>query len=161
MATNTCNLQFQSTLPRRERRHGYKKFQHAFGFQSTLPRRERLSGNTNAVTKLLVSIHAPTKGATINGCITTNWGWCFNPRSHEGSDVPDESSSASVCVSIHAPTKGATKVIELLSARWCVSIHAPTKGATFIQGGSVTKFQFQSTLPRRERLERLIIMHKG
>ena len=32
---------FQSTLPRRERRHDYQRQGPTFGFQSTLPRRER------------------------------------------------------------------------------------------------------------------------
>ena len=57
---------------------------------------------------IFVSIHAPTKGATLQGI---------------GGELEN-------IVSIHAPTKGATCMGG--SGRECihVSIHAPTKGAT-------------------------------
>ena len=55
-----------------------------------------------------VSIHAPTRGATLHG-----------PVLRRG-----------IRVSIHAPTRGATTWSVLtLRTRW-VSIHAPTRGAT-------------------------------
>ena len=82
---------------------------------------------------MIVSIHAPTRGAT-------SWGFrlwtvfpCFNPRAHEGRDLhyllllllydsfnprahegrdrPNEAISLVVQVSIHAPTRGATPPI--------------------------------------------------
>ena len=43
MAAQTNILQFQSTLPRRERRRKRRRFSRAGTFQSTLPRRERRS----------------------------------------------------------------------------------------------------------------------
>ena len=77
-------------------------------FQSTLPREERLSGNLPSdleqeisihaptrgatVTILIcggvynISIHAPTRGATVIGYITLQLVMYFNPRSHERSD---------------------------------------------------------------------------
>ena len=98
-------------------------------FQSTLPRRERLGSSSFVAAAMCfnprshegsdrvsdeflyateVSIHAPTKGATLCG-----------QRRHCRRNV-----------SIHAPTKGATllKMPERLFLT--VSIHAPTKGAT-------------------------------
>ena len=98
----------------------------------------------------------------------------FNPRSHEGSDeVSDEIVKITKIISIHAPTKGATEnqiticvvyvisihaptkgatdlVIDNLSG-WLISIHAPTKGATPLHYVELNNFEFQSTLPRRER----------
>ena len=57
-----------------------------------------------------ISIHAPTKGATSSWCPGRSGRCYFNPRSHEGSDlcampVP----FLVVAISIHAPTKGATR----------------------------------------------------
>ena len=100
----------------------------------------------------MVSIHAPTKGAT------------------DG----DLMRSLNKTVSIHAPTKGATEVESEWLEWYKVSIHAPTKGATYSGSESVQRMQsfnprshegsdyfinqkknflhmFQSTLPRRER----------
>ena len=58
----------------------------------------------------MVSIHAPTKGATTL------------PLPYAGR----------IRVSIHAPTKGATWCKEVRKMTFGVSIHAPTKGATAI-----------------------------
>ena len=84
-----------------------------------------------------VSIHAPTRGATWDK--TNRWfEWAsFNPRSHEGSDYSSQYEASVQSVSIHAPTRGATQ--ERL-ARWRflpVSIHAPTRGATFSKNNVV------------------------
>ena len=144
--------QFQSTLPRRERRmqshfcrrphqisihapaKGATQFQYAldtdFGFQSTLPRRERR-----------------------NKC-RTPWHCCyFNPRSREGSDAvaviirPSPVLFQSTLprrerrkyhkthlppkvISIHAPAKGATVPPHSSGTDQSISIHAPAKGAT-------------------------------
>ena len=52
---------------------------------------------------------------------------------------------------IRAPTQGATKRRRAKHESINVSIHAPTQGATNIFSCLVVSFQFQSTLPRRER----------
>ena len=98
-------------------------------FQSTLPRRERPEGYPQALDISPVSIHAPTKGATIR----------------------NRAAGAGITVSIHAPTKGATRRYILLRSAEIVSIHAPTKGATTTAYLFITSSMFQSTLPRRER----------
>ena len=56
---------FQSTLPRRERRSCPDSLQACSKFQSTLPRRERHIEQEEKARRL-ISIHAPTKGATIS-----------------------------------------------------------------------------------------------
>ncbi len=144
---------FQSTLPRGER-HIY--FQNKSGFFCFNPRSHEGSdllqtvrlrtairfnprshegsdvGLYEAVCKLLVSIHAPTRGATINVKRSLNTFGSFNPRSHEGSDInriPD--ADLILRVSIHAPTRGATTAEQALWGLRKVSIHAPTRGATY------------------------------
>ena len=125
-------LEFQSTLPRRERqrvisfrlcstnfnprsREGsdvllpYQSMTHS-QFQSTLPRRERQGTIVSFVFDGQISIHAPAKGATI-----------------KPSAIPSDS-----IISIHAPAKGAT------------APGVPEYNVIII---------FQSTLPRRERLD--------
>ena len=77
----------------------------------------------------LVSIHAPTRGAT--AC--TLFCSCFT------------------CVSIHAPTRGATKK-RFTQRFWVsVSIHAPTRGATNLVPVLDEIRKFQSTHPRGVR----------
>ena len=124
------NLTFQSTLPRRERPFCHSLLPSFEGFQSTLPRRERPyrfieydekldfnprshegsdTGSIPVSPSCLISIHAPTKGATTGEFKTMV--------------IP--------FISIHAPTKGAT-ALHLIHKQISpsISIHAPTKGAT-------------------------------
>ena len=124
-----CADPFQSTLPRRERpqqRHAQTGLQ---PFQSTLPRRER---QTVPVLREVrhISIHAPAKGATCDTMYAALHHTHFNPRSREGSDPDTGTDTFSTGISIHAPAKGATaaKGVHLVSRK--ISIHAPAKGAT-------------------------------
>ena len=57
----------------------------------------------------IISIHAPTRGATIGS----------------------EPGFPNLLISIHAPTRGATFNIKLDTKRIDISIHAPTRGATW------------------------------
>ena len=124
-----------------------------------------------------VSIHAPTKGATLLQQWRRRRIRCFNPRTHEGCDPVSDRRLHLLVVSIHAPTKGATTysggglpanvfqsthprrvrlAICIFSNRTrSVSIHAPTKGATTFDPNGADKTVFQSTHPRRVRLEQL------
>ena len=113
-----------------------------------------------------ISIHAPTRGATIH-CkakgtsdvfqstlpreerqyralqhMTTLSN--FNPRSHERSDSAISAQSHSYGISIHAPTRGATAMPKPLTASEIISIHAPTRGATAILH---KKFVYFYTIP--------------
>ena len=60
---------------------------------------------------IIVSIHAPTWGATSHSTAVASKLWRFNPRSHMGSDDPQEGGNNGESVSIHAPTWGATTLI--------------------------------------------------
>ena len=99
-----------------------------------------------------ISIHAPTRGATDPGRLLLLPLLYFNPRSHEGSDRNSVVFHFGVKISIHAPTRGATKQIPCDRIIYEISIHAPTRGATTepeVLSGN--RFIFQSTLPRGER----------
>ena len=147
---------FQSTLPREERLRGQGVSVFRLKFQSTLPREERLwsmwkqacSSDFNprshersdkalaerGVGGEKISIHAPTRGATLmdfkaqlasdifQSTLPREERQChaarffkstnFNPRSHERSDVFILSNSSSLRkISIHAPTRGATAIL--------------------------------------------------
>ena len=84
-------LQFQSTLPRRERQTGESIAETMAKFQSTLPRRERRERPDMDY----VTVHMNS----------------FNPRSREGSDRLVCTLGGDRIVSIHAPAKGATRVL--------------------------------------------------
>ena len=56
---------FQSTLPREERRGCIMSNYEYLGFQSTLPREERQSPVGAMFVGNNISIHAPTRGATL------------------------------------------------------------------------------------------------
>ena len=77
----------------------------------------------------MISIHAPTRGATKPGNFSTSQIY-FNPRSHERSDAPSKDSEDNDNISIHAPTRGATKYYFYWRYKEYISIHAPTRGAT-------------------------------
>ena len=107
-------------------------------FQSTLPRRER------HMFSFLV------------------WDFeRFNPRSREGSDeIPPPTRGNATLVSIHAPAKGATPATPNLRATrrgFNPRSHEGSDGAT--QGEFEQLRQFQSTLPRRERLCRIVTQY--
>ena len=64
-AKTNVNAKFQSTLPRGERQISTYPVLWRQKFQSTLPRGERLPVQINILPALFISIHAPTRGATI------------------------------------------------------------------------------------------------
>ena len=55
-------------------------------------------------------------------------------------------------VSIHAPARGATEIERIKAKLIIVSIHAPARGATLQINKGDFEYEFQSTLPRGERL---------
>ena len=121
-------------------------------FQSTLPRGERRVFLCHVTDNRSISIHAPARGATkqaaapFRNCSYFNprsreWsdgndgtngkdGKDFNPRSREWSDARGRGGGAAEGISIHAPASGATgdEYLELLPES--ISIHAPARGAT-------------------------------
>ena len=78
-----------------------------------------------------ISIHAPMKGATLCRRGRADGHPYFNPRTHEGCDVPIVGLDVlSFRISIHAPMKGATERGLGYTDKGFISIHAPMKGAT-------------------------------
>ena len=99
----------------------------------------------------MVSIHAPTRGATSltqKGAVKMAG---FNPRAHTGRDAHTLEVCINVVVSIHAPTRGATYLPVSKLDKGIVSIHAPTRGATNFFISSFVFFLFQSTRPHGAR----------
>ena len=132
-ATRRRSSQFQSTLPRRERR--------ADGY-------ERLDVRGH------ISIHAPAKGATAAFSEFPRCSADFNPRSREGSDILTARKDEH-CFHFQStlPRRERRNSTVPHSRPTRISIHAPAKGATrqYICA-AYTSSSFQSTLPRRERL---------
>ena len=58
-------------------------------FQSTLPRGERQTRSSWVHAVKRISIHAPARGATTSALCMTLDNFDFNPRSREGSDLPE------------------------------------------------------------------------
>ena len=106
--SSSSGFLFQSTLPRGERRNSTPFVKVKARFQSTLPRGERPHPDKSPVSSGLISIHAPTRGATRESCRR----------------------ESVVRISIHAPTRGATVPNTVPSSFTTISIHAPTRGAT-------------------------------
>ena len=147
-----CML-FQSALPRGERQYRKNNSGILGGFQSALPRGERHD----------VFVIFPS--GTLD----------FNPRSREGSDLGHLPGDSDQPISIRAPARGATRCCCQIWYQMAISIRAPARGATgadlvcdigciFIsirapaRGATVHYLfwgdsgEFQSALPRGERL---------
>ena len=144
--------EFQSTLPREERRSELSEHHLTRYFNPRSHERSDLKKSVDDGDMMSISIHAPTRGAT-----------------------PSEGAcSSTICISIHAPTRGATInfykcIIYLVNFNprshersdfstlpnpisSFISIHAPTRGATVFPAKLLPSKIFQSTLPREERL---------
>ena len=109
------------------------------------------SSHCSDIDRLCISIHTPTKGATIRyrKGIDKNIFQSTLPRRErqEAAELFD----IKVEISIHTPTKGATVVVMSNKTIKNISIHTPTKGATNNYDNKCLLLAFQSTLPRRER----------
>ncbi len=92
----------------------------------------------------MISIHAPTRGATASPVSTGCQPYDFNPRSHERSDLFRLYWLWVYSISIHAPTRGATLFRLYWLWVYSISIHAPTRGATAILH---KKFVYFYTIP--------------
>ena len=103
----------------------------------------------------LVSIHAPTRGATksaVSRFMPTSVFQFTHPRGVRPNLLLEM--QAGKVVSIHAPTRGATSVAKAQYQIQGVSIHAPTRGATLYQcQKEMTMGRFQFTHPRGVRQE--------
>ena len=105
----------------------------------------------NTAMPSLVSIHAPTRGATT---ICSSYNYCNNVSIHaptRGATWLSSHENDYYFVSIHAPTRGATDMNENGMQISEVSIHAPTRGATLLCAEYHVKDLFQSTHPHGVR----------
>ena len=103
-----------------------------------------------------VSIHAPTRGATIPFAQIQPFSTCFNPRTHTGCDLLCKT-TAQKMTSFNPRTHTGCDI----GAFWCivemlyVSIHAPTRGATWTGREFKYNNKFQSTHPHGVRQDAL------
>ena len=80
---------------------------------------------------MIISIHAPARGATVPDTVCYPGQHNFNPRSREGSDsLAVVQVIISALISIHAPARGATSFNSSPTSSISISIHAPARGAT-------------------------------
>ena len=102
-------------------------------FQSTLPRGERHGSSQFSGMPVVISIHAPTRGATHGSANQYKSNLIFQSTLPRGERRLD--TKAMKCnnkISIHAPTRGATAVENPVGIISGISIHAPTRGATIL-----------------------------
>jgi len=97
---------FQSTHPRGARQEIKAKAAEEKRFNPRAHVGRDMSGDGLGY-DTIVSIHAPTWGATIIFCFKY-YGFSFNPRAHVGRDEFHHMFAPLQDVSIHAPTWGAT-----------------------------------------------------
>ena len=124
-------------------------------FQSTLPRGERHGSLTVIVLYVVISIHAPTRGATRNKIVVAPGLYISIHAPTRGATLGEADRVVNKGISIHAPTRGATGFTQWLFRSSDISIHAPTRGATMFLHIPTHRRRFQSTLPRGERLKDL------
>ena len=77
----------------------------------------------------------------------------FNPRSREGSDWTVGECTVTKKNFNPRSREGSDGLYNTLDGSLSISIHAPAKGATFLISNISNSPIFQSTLPRRERLD--------
>ena len=99
----------------------------------------------------IISIHAPTRGATLYTYPYNFNEVNFNPRSHERSDAKNGGRFHTINISIHAPTRGATSYN--FNIRWYIQNFNPRshERSDVVRLTVVQLIIFQSTLPREER----------
>ena len=99
---------FQSTHPRRVRRHDLRASAAVVLVSIHAPAKGATMVVADVIVPPVVSIHAPAKGATAGRRGAGRGLRRFNPRTREGCDSLALESHADLRVSIHAPAKGAT-----------------------------------------------------
>ena len=116
------------------------------------PTRGATKPRTKTEKRVNISIHAPTRGATYSNHASTNMSDDFNPRSHERSDGSISSSFLYIRqISIHAPTRGATLWMVLQAQTDIFQSTLPREERLHLLRHCPFRWEFQSTLPREER----------
>ena len=145
---------FQSTLPRGERRNIWFRTLMFLRFQSTLPRGERLCKRLQLLGTVIISIHAPARGATFYNLLSSFRITDFNPRSREGSDWL-YISAFSILSNFNPRSREGSDIRQSTPSNILTEFQS-----TLPRGERRSKSRyrrnskrFQSTLPRGERLE--------
>ena len=145
-------FEFQSTLPRGERRFVFSTSNlfffnfnprshegsdirhccHLLEYPHFNPRSHEGSDKQMIEESVVsyISIHAPTRGATFWNFPQKPFRGNFNPRSHEGSDTFIQQTEAVLFNFNPRSHEGSDKFKVLLQSCDQISIHAPTRGAT-------------------------------
>ena len=120
---------FQSTRPHGARRFREEKIAALFYFN---PR--ALTGRDDAPhragTILAISIHAPSRGATVSVRPYILYGDISIHAPSRGATLTIRDMMALEQISIHAPSRGATRINTHIVPTLPISIHAPSRGAT-------------------------------
>ena len=103
------DIWFQSTHPHGVRQPANVLTFRKKKFQSTHPHGVRPEDCDELKGYIEVSIHAPTRGATVCKAKLVYCNLRFNPRTHTGCDNFQTLKFMDITVSIHAPTRGATQ----------------------------------------------------
>ena len=101
--------------------------------------------------KKVISIHAPTRGATKRAAEYARGKPISIHAPTRGATDYNPVENYDRYISIHAPTRGATASATVIVHEYGISIHAPTRGATVPFDLECYVRRFQSTLPRGER----------
>ena len=124
-------------------------------FQSTLPRRER---QYDSELRSLLYYHfnpRSREGSDYWYQYLFSHFCNFNPRSREGSDSRLIHAEFIIShISIHAPAKGATNPFNFYCLFFLYFNPRSREGSDFLTFHDLLPYQFQSTLPRRERLNK-------
>ncbi len=125
---------FQSTLPQGERREFLEVPEGGELFQSTLPQGERPRINHSNLCYMIISIHAPARGATRILHLRYLLCYLFQSTLPQGERrCPLVNFHFHLMISIHAPARGATTFLLRTRRYFIISIHAPARGATQLQ----------------------------
>ena len=121
--------EFQSTLPREERPNRASSTRAAANFN---PRSHERSDHARMRKRRStgISIHAPTRGATMCPAIRFSRSVFQSTLPREERPFGEVVGDSHVDISIHAPTRGATETSVIFDTGTKISIHAPTRGAT-------------------------------
>ena len=141
---------FQSTPPRGGRRREFRNCPGQYLFQSTPPRGGRREMGTvlrglqvcfnprphaggdlligQAGGRMAVSIHAPTRGATWNGCFFIPCDDGFNPRPHAGGDLDDLATQYALTAFQSTPPRGGRQVEPCIKAGTSAFQYTPPRG---------------------------------
>ena len=125
-------------------------------FQSTRPRGARLRQPNHNEVNQMVSIHAPTRGATPTGRWDAGANR-FNPRAHAGRDLTISQDSCKVSKFQSTRPRGARhQSTETISPSWSFQSTRPRGARQALRYMLDHKDEFQSTRPRGARLAHYI-----